>query len=294
MKNTIKFIILFCLLSSFANIYAQDDDPTRDKYITVDAEKDVADKLNQYLLAEDVLYLEEAKKEFANIKSSTDLANFYNVTIPRIKIIIYAGIQISNPNIMYAGDDAPVITWFFLHDYMPYISVELLCSECDSEPLTNILPFIEAAFLTPEKDDDIFFETLEIVFYNTWMNEEVIWDGGGNLGNWHTMDGCDFCSYSNLGSGQIYKILENIQKTQEAGNNFNERLETLKYRTLSPIRSSHYAGTKEEVIDEINKIMNNIKLTDVEIFDIKEARSKIKTDNTIQYNCEDGGCEYDW
>ena len=292
MKTQISIFILFSFILSFANVYAQD--AKTDKYISVDAEQNVSDLLNEYLLSEDVLFLEEAKTEFSNIKSSTDLANFYNITIPKIHEIIYRGIAVSNPDVMYAGDSEPVETWAFFNNYMPYIAIEVMCSECDAGPYTNVVPLMEVAFNTPQKDDDAFFEIIEIIFWTDGYGRETVWDGGGNLGDWHTMDGCDFCSYSNLGSGNLIDILTHIQEAKEAGNNFDERLAQLKSNTLSYMYADHYAGSKKEVLDEINKILNRIELSEDEILEINDNKTRIETNTEIQYNCEDGGCEYDW
>ena len=293
MKAIINYFILFFLIFSFANINAQSDAKT-DKYISIDTEKDISDKLNKFLFAESVLFLDEAKKEFNKIESSADLAKFYNITIPKIYKIIYKGIDVSNPEVEYAGDDAPVKTWAFFSKYMPFIRITLMCSECDAGPHTNTVPLIEIALQTNEKDDDIFFETLEIIFGDSEFGREIIWDGGGNLGNWHTMDGCDFCSYSNLGSGTIFQILSGIQSAKKAGNNFTKRLDELKYRALSHMNSDNYASTKTKVLDEIKKILNEIELTDDEITGINDNKKRIETSSKIQFNCQAGGCKYDF
>lgn len=268
--------------------------PRDDAYVEFPAEKEHSDSLNAWLFEEDVKLLNQAVKDFENIKTATELADFYNNTVPKIQQVIYGALQISNPEVMYAGDDAPVESWKFLRDYMPFIGVELMCSECDAEPLTNIYPFIEKAEETSDSTDDMFFKTLKLIFYEDYYDGDFLWDGGGNSGNWKTMDGCDFCSYSNLGNRQIYQILEALVNVQKATKLFDKRINELKSNAFLHLSDYHYAGTHEDVLAELNDIAK-LELTEEGKKEVDDALKFLKEKkNDIQYNCENGNCEYNY
>ena len=169
-----------------------------------------------------------------------------------------------------------------------------MCSECDAEVLANIYELKYKAEETPDTVDNLFFETLELIFYEDWYETNNLWDGGGNSGNWHTMDGCDFCSYSNLGTFKIYDILYAIDEVQAATNLFDKRLNHLRYWTLGYCQYSYYAGSRESVLEELNDILETINLSDDEEQEVLDARMHWESNTEIQYDCEEGNCQYDY
>jgi len=268
--------------------------PRTDEYVQFYENQDISDSINAWLFAEDINFLLDANEMFENIETAEQLADFYNITIPKTQKIIYAGIQISNPEVVYAGDSAPVDSWLFLQDYLLFIGVDLMCSECGAEVLTNIYEFKYKAEETSDSIDNMFFETLELIYYEDWNETATLWDGGGNSGNWHTMDGCDFCSYSNLGTFKIFDILYAIQRVQELTDLFDKTLNWLKSNTLMYCNYNYYAGSREDVLEEINLILEKIKLTDEEKQEVMNAKINWESDNDLQFDCQDGSCEYDY
>ncbi len=75
---------------------------------------------------------------------------------------------------------------------------------------------------------------------------------------------------------------------------FDESLESLKYFTLMYCSSDHYAGSREDILEELNLILKEIKLTDKEEQEVMDAKIKWEADTEVQYDCQDGGCHYDY
>lgn len=268
--------------------------PREDGYVQFFEDHDLSDSVNAWLFASDVTLLVEAAEDFDNIKTAKQLADFYNNTINDIAKAVYGGISISNPEVIFAGDYAPVETWSFLHNYLPFVGVDLMCSECDAEVMADLFPLQAKAYETADTIDETFFNLLIDIYASGECEGDRQWEGGGNSGNWHTMDGCDFCSYSNLGTYQIYYILKQIIAIQKATNLFDEKLNSLKTLTLSYTDSYHYAGSMSDVIAELEDI-KTLELSEQDIQKIDNVRAFIDaTANEIQFNCQDGGCSYDY
>jgi hypothetical protein len=249
--------------------------------------------LKKYLTARQVDSFEYAARQYQNIRSSRDLADFYLNSLPPIFDIIRNGIQKSHPDIIFAGDDTPVKEWNVFQTYMPYIRVECLCSECSTEPLINLKPLYEKAMETPETDDDRYFKLAVEMYSADAENDSVIYEQGGNINTWFTMDGGDFSSYSNLGNGNIIKLLKLSEKSLESGKIFEEK--TLNCRNFfMPVNNMHYGSSKKEVLAEIEKILKECKLNEDERKQVQEAKSNILSNSQVQFNCRNGKCKYEY
>ena len=248
--------------------------------------------LKKYLTSNQVDSFEIAAKQFNNIKSSTDLAQFYINTLPVLFEFIRLGIQISNPEIVYSGDEAPMAEWNVFQQYLPCIRVECLCSECSTEPLVNLVPLFEKAKLTPESDDDKYFK-LAIEMYNIdTQNDSIIYDGGGNIATWFSLDNGNLSTYSNLGENIIYKLLKLSEQSLNAGKTFEENTYNYRYKIM-PSKEFHYSVSKQEVLAEIAKILKDCTLNESERKQVLEAQLDIKTNKKVQFNCKDGSCTYE-
>jgi hypothetical protein len=249
--------------------------------------------LKKYLTKKQVDSFELAANQFHNIKSSTGLAEFYNKTLPSLFEFINQGIRKSNPEIVYSGDNAPEKEWNVFQKYMPYIVVECLCSECSTEPIVNLVPLYKKAKQTPENDDDKYFTLAIEMYYIDNENESIIYDNGGNIRTWRTMDGCDFCSYSNLGENIVYKLLKLSEELLTSGKNFEENTQNYRNRIM-PAKETHYGVTKKEVLVEIAKILKDCKLNEEERKQVVEVQSNIKTNKKVQFNCKNEACTYEY
>jgi hypothetical protein len=252
------------------------------------------DHLKKYLTKNQVDSFELAAKQYYNIKSSADLAEFYNKTLPPLFEFINQGIRKSNPEVIYSGDDSPMKEWNVFKEYLPCIVVECLCSECSTEPVVNLIPLFEKARQTPENDDDKYFKLAVEMYRYDVDNDSIIYDGGGNIATWFTMNGCDFCSYNNLGENIIYKLLKLSEVSMEAGKNFDEHTKLYRSWIMPEKYEMHYGGTKKEVLSEITKILKDCKLNEEERKHIMEAQSNIKTNEAVQFNCKSGDCKYEF
>jgi hypothetical protein len=249
--------------------------------------------LKKYLTNKQVDSFELAANQYYNIKSSKALAEFYNQTLPKLFDFITQGIQKSNPEVVYAGDDAPAKEWNVFQKYMPCIRVECLCSECSTEPLVNLTPLYEKAKQTPEIDDDTYFKLAVEMYCFENEDDSVIYEGGGNIATWFTMDGGDFSYYNNLGKNIIYKLLKLSEESLASGKMFEKNTQDYRNRFL-PSKEMHYGVSKKEVLAEIAKILKDCKLNEEERKQIIEVQTDIKTNNKVQFNCSAGGCTYEY
>ena len=234
-----------------------------------------------------------AKAVMDTCSHENTLAWLYNFIHDSLINAVNEGIRKSHPEVIYSADDRPMATWSELPKYFPLIVVDLLCGECSVEAMVNIAPFIKIAAKTKGESDDAYFELLRLMYYSEGIGDTLIFEGGGNINNWMTMDGCDFCSYSELGSGAILKMFQQREKVMGLGNLFKEKSKNYSGFFEPNKYDTHFGYSKEAVTTELSKILKTIILTVEERKNLEETLQKIKSGVGIQFNCKNGGCKYD-
>jgi hypothetical protein len=250
--------------------------------------EDVKSKLKKYVSEADVVLIDNAAKEYLQIKTAKQLADFHMLTLPKVVEIIRKGIEVSNPEaIDDAGNPAPANTWKFLHKEFPFVIVDVRCSECSAEAYVNIKPLYEKARQTPEDFDDLFYEGLKLAYEdgNEWFEN---WRY-----SWKVQDGCDFCFYSTLGMGTMYKILKELQKSEDKSKMFESKIIDLKEDAARNLSTLFYGTSKENVLKEYDKIAKEIKFQGHVKKIVEEARAQIMALDNSRFNCKDGNCDYD-
>lgn len=234
-----------------------------------------------------------AKTWMDTCSSDYSLAFLYRFVHDSLIPAVNEGITVSHPEVIYSADDRPMQTWSELPNWFPLIAVDLLCSECSVDAIVNIAPFIKLAIKTKGKRDDAYFDLLRQMYFSENFSDSIIYEMGGNISNWRTMDGCDFCSYSELGGGAILKMYQLRDNANASGNLFKEEIMRYSGCFQPDAFDNHYGYSKEEVIGEINKIQKTIKLTDDERKALELTLQKVKAGTGIQFNCKNEGCTYD-
>ena len=248
-------------------------------------------KLKLYLSPNQVDSFIQAKQIFDNIKTSNDLYSFYKNILPPLYDFILKGVKKSNPEVVTTGDNSPAEIWRSISDYLQMIEVGALCSECEFVPITNIKPFLQKAATTAGLEDDKYFEFL-VALYGESTKDSIVYEQAGNINNYYSMDGCDFCAFSTLGDGKYYTIIIAYNKALNVGNLFKTEIQ--QYFNFLQWEHTHYGESKINVLKEIDKIILNCKLEPDKVKIIKAARNKINLGRNIQFNCKRKQCKYDY
>ncbi len=248
--------------------------------------------LRPFLSKTEIEKFAQAREYYFQITSSKELAHFYSVLLPELYEYINNGILKSHPEVEMSGDNAPVATWKVIKKYLPMIEVEVLCSECSTQPITNVQVMLAMAKKTPEKEDDYYFNFLMEIYGNKDMPEEIVYDGGGNNGNWFSMVTC-VCGYTNLGNGAILKFCKTSDKCFTAGSSFKKEIEQKRGLFFPSSYEKVFWGKEEEVTRELNAILKEVMLNEEETKAINQLKEKLKTDKEIQFDCQAGECKID-
>jgi hypothetical protein len=248
--------------------------------------------MKNFLTPEQTKAFNDAKNLYNKISTAAEMAQFYVKIVPELQKYVQEGMQKSDPDVTMAGESGPAERWKNIHLFLPCFESVLLCSECSSEAILNIVPLIEKAKNTPENFDDLYFDALKLM-YNTEPEEKAtIYDGGGNIATWFTMDGCDFCSYSNLGDGTVLNILQALDNAGAVSELFKEKIEQKRGMIMPHEYQKNYGYSKEEVEKELKQILQSVKLTSEEKTNVEKALKSLKS-KVVQFNCKKGGCTYD-
>ncbi len=245
-------------------------------------------KLNTLFTEQQITQLKNVEKLFNAIKTADDLASFYRNTLPEVLALIAKKINQYDPENSSSSETTSVEKWKWFNDYMPYISVELFCSECGVEAYIVINPLRDKAELTPEKIDDLFFDAL-LINYNNQQNKDKICDKAPN--NWVALVNCDLCGTSVLGNNKHLNTLKAIEKAQKNGILFDKELIEL-YQQAIPYQTTNYYLPKSVVLDELGKIISLLSLTKKNKDTLKNMRYLISTSKDMQFDCQKGNCQF--
>lgn len=246
------------------------------------------EKLNLFFTEPQLAQLKNVEKLFNAIKSAEDLASFYRNTLPEVLTLMAKKINQYDPENTVSSETPSVEKWKWFNYYMPYISVELFCSECGVEAYIVINPLRDKAELTPEKIDDLFFDAL-LTTYDNQKNKEKICDKAPN--NWVALVNCDLCGTSVLGNDKHLNTLKAIEQAQKIGILFDKELIELHQQAI-PYQTTNYYLPKSAVLEELGKIINLTSPTKKEKETLKNIRYLISTSKDMQFDCQKGNCQF--
>lgn len=246
-------------------------------------------KLEEFFTEEQRLQLKSVEKSFSAIKTAEELAFFYQKILPEVVTLMDKKINQYDPEAT-SSDSSPVEKWAWFTDYMPYISVELFCSECGAEAYIVLNPLRDKAEITDGKVDDTFFDALLTAYKDGKSSDKnKICDKMPN--NWINLVNCDLCGADILGNNKHLNTLTAIFKAQKEGKIFSEDLATLKQQAL-PNQTTNYFYTKEEVLKELEAIISLEGLTNKEKESLKNIRYLLNLGKDIQFDCQKGNCQF--
>lgn len=246
------------------------------------------EKLNLFFTEPQLAQLKNVEKLFNAIKSAEDLASFYRNTLPEVLTLMAKKINQYDPENASTSETPSVEKWKWFNDYMPYISVELFCSECGVEAYIVVNSLRDKAELTPEKIDDLFFDAL-LINYGNQQNKDKICDKAPN--NWVALVNCDLCGTSILGNNKHLNTLKAIEQAQKIGILFDKELIELHQQAI-PYQAANYYLPKSTALDELEKIINLATLNKKEKETLKNMRYLISTSKDTQFDCQKGNCQF--
>lgn len=246
------------------------------------------DDLSAHFTASQVAEIQNAKNEFDEIRSASDLAHFYMVTLPAVVATVNKRIQETFPD-LGAGDDRPRAEWEWFGNYFPGVGFDVLCGECSYEAMIMLDDVADKAGQTPEPEDDMFFELATSIYGRSY---DGLGGSVGNAGGWYTLVNCDFCAASLVGSGQFFRVLEQLEKARPAYPLFGSVMDNYRRSALA-IEDTHYYHDKPRVVDELVKMLNSKLLTTEEKSAVREVCDRIRGKKSdSQFNCGEGNCNF--
>jgi hypothetical protein len=245
------------------------------------------EKLQELFTATQQAELKTVEKAFNAIKNAEDLAIFYRQTLPTVLELMDKKINQYDPENTNT-DNTNTEKWKWFTDYMPYISVEMLCSECGIDSYIVLNPLRDKAEITPEKTDDIFFDAL-LTAYTNPQDKEKTFDKRPN--NWIAIVNCDLCGASIFGNEKHLNTLKAIEKAQKQGALFAKELTELQKQAI-PYQATNYYYEKNKVLAEIENILHLTNLTKKEKETFKNMRYLLTISKDIQFDCQKGNCQF--
>ncbi|MFY7788648.1 MAG: hypothetical protein ACOVQA_12330 [Thermoflexibacteraceae bacterium] len=244
-------------------------------------DEQLAASFNNEQLAE----LKNIETTFRQIKTAKDLANFYRQTVPSLIELLNKKVKKYDPEA--SSNENMVNKWRWIADYMPYVTVETVCADCEAEAYMVINPLRDKAEITAENDDNLFFEALATAYQLDNQPDKVVLKP--NM-TWIAKVGCDVCNADILGSGKHVKTLKVLEKAK-ATTVFLPEVEQLWIETMPNVANNYYYA-KEEVLDELEQILTTVTLSNREKERLKNIRYLLSTNKTTQFDCQKGNCQF--
>jgi hypothetical protein len=255
------------------------------------------DSLKKYFTPAQVVKIKQASSEFRQIKTAADLAKFYQVALDTVRNIVDKRIMLLDP-MEYSGDNRPDVHWKWFNSYFPVLKGAVLCSECDYSAHINVVPLMEKAKQTAEKEDDLFFD-LALATYAYGIKAPIeVYDGkggpGDNQGEWETNIGCDVCFANMLGSGYYSMIIQKLDAAASARSLFGKVMDHYLDFTVTNVISDHYYHDKAKVLNEADQLLKSTSLSKEQREKLTQARGKINAGEGIQFGCGSEECTWEY
>ncbi len=233
-------------------------------------------------------FLKKIEKDYQTIKNPEDLAIFYREKLPQVVELVNKKINQYDPeSAMLPAEVAEKWAWFT--DYMPYIKVALFCTECTTESYVLVQPLRERAEITNGKSDDKFFDALLIANQTADIPANEVCDKMPN--SWTKLVNCDLCGTDILGNSKYLNTLQAVQIAKKEGNLFAKDLQNLWEQAL-PMTATNYYFDKETVLKELELIINTVELSKKEKENLKNLRYLLSVGKNVQFDCQDGNCQF--
>lgn len=251
--------------------------PPRRKSFNIEGDTVWNDSLQKYFTSDEIVILKQAHAEYENISRESDLAIFYNSTIHGVCEIITKQLAINEPA---EGNPFPDEKWRWLFEYMPCLTVELLCMDCSYVSVIDTRKLLELAKTTPEPEDDLFFELVVMVHPKVLTKLQWLEYTSGL----YTVSGCDLCEASTLGDGRRTQILSKIIAAAPSRKWFDYEMDEL-LESIIRINRSDYLYSKEKVLAEIADMLESPLLNQEQKSQINEEIVQLTKD--ADFGCAD-------
>jgi hypothetical protein len=254
------------------------------------------DSLKNMLAPGEIEVVKQLRRDFLTARTAAQVARVYAQADTVSRIVEAKNEQMAGPD---GANYADMVTkWTWLPQVLPFMRAEWLCSECQTTAYVNVIALVAKAQTTPETSDDEFAALLMAAYQHPQLADgtDKNFVPAGHLGNWSTLDGCDVCGYSNLGSGQITRILQLAAQAKAAGPEFHPPINEL-VETAVPYDGQLFFGwSQAEVVKELETVQALPLLTPEQRDRLGKLKANLRAGKAdgmaIQFNCKTGNCTY--
>ncbi len=281
MKNFILGIVsIACIASCTSNNEKQEN--TADS-LAVDSSATPADTAGLNGFGTELVDQKKAcKAAFDKITSDDDFLAAYHL-LCKLETDMNAKFDKVQANDNYEEFDKQ--TSRMMGNALPWIQ-STLCAE-GTVPISEInnTEILKTAKQSSTPNDDLFANFLLAMYGETGSKQY-------GLPAWTTMD-CDDCYAGILGNGKTFEALAIADKLKTQAPVYSSDVDSI----ISPFftqKENIYDTQQSEIIDEIDKILANIKLTDAQRSILQNRRADVAdtAKSHIKVNCAQGDCRY--
>ncbi|MCU0451801.1 MAG: hypothetical protein MUC97_18460 [Bernardetiaceae bacterium] len=254
------------------------------------------DSLKKMLTPGEIAVVKQLRLDFLNARTAAQVARVYAQADTVSRLVEAKNEQMAGPDGVNYADMAT--KWHWLPQVLPFMRAEWLCSECQTTAYVNVTDLVAKAQTTPEAADDQFAALLMAAYQRPELAEgtDKNFVPAGHLGNWSTIDGCDVCGYSNLGNGQITRILQLAAQAKAAGPEFQAKIDEL-VDIAVPFEGQLFFGSPQaEVLKELETVLALPLLNQAQRDRLGKLKTNLKVGKAdgmaIQFNCKTGNCTY--
>jgi hypothetical protein len=219
---------------------------------------------------------------FTSIKTSSDFLKAYHL-LNQLEIDMNAVYDKMNSSLEYEEFMATISK--MMGNALPWISADLVAEGTIPVSVISNKELQKSALLSLQTDDDAFVDLLLAIYGES---------GSSNNGIpvWTVMN-CDVCYASVLGNGTTLKVLQKVDSIKAVSSQFAADAQS-NVEDFFTGKSDIFESPKDEIVDEINKILETITLTDSQKEFLAAYRMAVSdtSKSHVQINCIDGDCRY--
>lgn len=247
------------------------------------------ERVAEFVSVEQMHSIRRAMRFRDTIQTLQGLFDYYTEILPPARDALSHGMWKSHPETIYAGDSEPADDWQFISTLIPELHAACLCGECSSEAHIRIDKMLELAQLSPDTEDDRYFEFCANVYHYGWAQGEqepaAICDNFGD--GFYVHDHCCVCYYNSLGNEFHYNALFHAFQPWTL---YQEKVDGIISNARFGDGYYNFYYTKEEVLEELGQIETLDKLPQEMRDGIAALRTKMDSGEGIHYGCQSGDC----
>jgi len=217
------------------------------------------------LYGKDSVFIANTARDYKNIKSACDIAHFCSNAYKINNIFNSEAKKL---------DESSEVNPDSLYKYYPYITLAWQFDKYEYSTQFNYYPLYQKALQTPEKDDNVFFDVYKKI-YDADDNKKCF-DLSKKLYTQNKIQ---------LGNNRFFEAFSDIAKQSSKNNCFKQLFENLETCLVNMIDTCRYYGySKDKVIEELNKITQEIEFKNKNKAELTDKISTITTLPSSNFN----------